>query len=111
MASNGDRREATRWALHDKQVALARYLQELLSNESEDPDLVRIEFGRAKIELELTFSILSELTSGQPIQLPDDATIAALRTSVAALSQAIGASSSVNALIAAADKVIKVWPD
>ena len=111
MATTVDKREETRWALHDKRVALARYLQALLAKEPDDPDLVRIEFGRAKIEFELTVSILSELSSGQPIQLPSDATIDALRNSVAVLSHAIAASAALGDMIKAADQVIKVWPD
>lgn len=111
MATEAERRDATYWALHDKRVALARYLQGLLSKETDDPDLARIEFGRAKIEFELTVSILSELSSGQPIQLPSDATIRELRKSVAALSQAIADDTALKNLINAANQVIKVWPD
>lgn len=111
METNAASNEAVYWALDGKQIVLARYCQELLSRESEDPDRLRVEFGRAKIELELTFSKIQQLASNVAINLPDEATVAQLQKNVAALAQLVDANTQLGILIAKGDELIKAWPN
>ena len=111
MATNEDLGRATYWALDGKQTVLARYCQKLLTKQSEDPDLVRIELGRAKIELDLTFSKLMQMSNNNGINLPDIATITKLRESVAALAQVVDANAELEELLKKGDALIKAWPN
>ena len=109
--THSDSRQAAYEALYAKRITLARYLQLLLTKSDEDPDFVRIAYGRGKIELDLTMALISELDSSLPMQFPDADTINRMRNGVAALAQLVTLNGALNELAAAADKVISTWPN
>jgi hypothetical protein len=106
-----DQRQAAYEALYAKRIILARYLQLLLTRSSEDPDLVRVAYGRGKIELDLTMALISELDSSLAMQFPDGDTINRMRTGVAGLAHLVTLNGALNELVAAADEVISTWPN
>lgn len=106
-----DQRRRAKEALYEKQIALVRYVQLLYTRQSEDPDLVQLERGRADIELNLTIAMIQELNSSRPVMFPDGNSVARLRGSAAALTQLVQANSALNDMIEAADDLIRSWPD
>ena len=111
MGNDTVQREKAYLALYDKRVALSRYSQILLKKTAQDPDLVNIEHGRARIEIELVFAIMSEMANNRPMKFPDDPTIHALAADVAKLTQLVNANAGLNELIEAGDALIDAWPN